>query len=231
MAAALSPRVKGVRYFRGPGSLGIVAARDNQSDTVMFEQVFVGLDYDFDLPFVPRTIIDAGANAGYASLYFAARFPQARILAIEPDMENFEMLTQNTAAFPQIIRERAGVWGSPGALQVADPTAPKCMISLEAARDSATDGIPALTVPEAMSRLGADTLDLLKIDIEGAELEVFTAGATAWLPRVRALMIELHDLRQPGCARAFYRALANIDFIQFQRGDVLLIINREFGVP
>ncbi len=226
MASASLASSGGVRTLIGPGTLGAVRARNNQSDTVMFEQVFVNEDYGFDLPFSPRTIIDAGANAGYASLYFANRFPEACILAIEPDHQNFELLRQNVAAFPQINPVRAGLWGFGGALRVVDPAASKCMITLAAANELGDDTLPALTVSEAISRLGAETVDLLKIDIEGAEIEVFNHAAPQWLRRVRALMIELHDGRRPGCARALYRALDGMEFLQFQRGDVLLILNQ-----
>lgn len=45
-------------------------------------------------------IIDAGANIGLTSVYLANRFPNARILALEVDQQNFELLAENARPYP-----------------------------------------------------------------------------------------------------------------------------------
>src|SRR5690349_22538922 len=60
--------------------------RNHTSDVQAFEQIFLAEDYNFALTNVsPRLIVDAGANVGYASIYFANKFPNATILAVEPE--------------------------------------------------------------------------------------------------------------------------------------------------
>jgi hypothetical protein len=62
-------------------------------------------------------------------------------------------------------------------------------------------------MPELVARAGGETVGLVKIDIEGAELDVFSADTT-WLHRVDALAVELHDRYRPGCTAAVETAVA-----------------------
>jgi FkbM family methyltransferase len=220
----------GRRIFYLPGWDRPVIARKNDSDTVIFEQVFVAREYQFEVPFTPNVIVDVGANAGYTTLYLALQFPRARVLAVEPDRENFALLRENVCAIPRVTFLNAGLWWRNGSLRVQNPDALKCILSLEELGPGCIDdaAVPAVTMPSIFDVLKAETIDILKIDIEGGELELFSRGANAWLSRVRSIMIELHDARRPGCAKAFYHALEALDFEQFQRGDVLFIINKNF---
>ena len=64
---------------------------------------------------------------------------------------------------------------------------------------------PGLTVDAILRDAGQNRVDLLKIDIEGAEREVMSSSAN-WIDRVGVLMIELHDDIKPGCSEAFRSA-------------------------
>ncbi len=218
---------RGDRLLTMPGLAGKIRARANDSDLVMFEQVFVERDYGFDLGFEPATIIDAGANAGYATLFFHLRHPAAKIIAVEPDPSTFETLTQNTAGIAQVSTVRGGLWSGRRTLTIANPDAPKCMISLRLADAPGEGAIEGYGVPDLMQMMDIGIIDVLKIDIEGGELEVFTANAAEWLPKVRVLMVELHDRVRPGCAAAFYSAIRGMRFSQWQKGDVIAIINED----
>ena len=215
------------RLFRVPAIAGKIRVRANDSDLVMFEQVFVGRDYDFDLGFQPATIIDAGANVGYASLFFHQRYPDARIIAVEPDSSNFDTLVQNTRGIAQVRAVRGGLWSRRQPLTIADPSAPKCMISLKPAETPGTGDIEGYGVPDLMAMAGAERIDILKIDIEGGELELFSEDTAGWIAKVRVIMIELHDRVRPGCAAAFYAAIRRMRFTQLQKGDIVVIINED----
>lgn len=217
----------GDRLLTVPGLTGKIRVRANDSDLVMFEQVFVGGDYDFDFGFEPATIIDAGANAGYATLFFHRRHPAAKIIAVEPDPTTFETLAQNTAGIAQVRAIRGGLWSGRQALAIANPDAPKCMVSLRPAGAPGDGNIEGYGVADLMRIAGTGIIDVLKMDIEGGELEVFTANAAEWLPKVRVLMVELHDRLRPGCAEAFYAAIRGMHFSQWQKGDVVAIINED----
>ena len=215
------------RLLKVPSVAGKIRVRANDSDLVMFEQIFVAGDYDFDLGFQPATIVDAGANVGYATLFFHRRYPDARIIAVEPEPSNFETLVQNTRGIAGVRAVRGGLWSRRQPLSIADPGAPKCMISLKPAETPGAGDIEGFGVPDLMAMIGTETIDVLKIDIEGGELDLFTEDAAAWIGKVRVFMIELHDRMRPGCAAAFYAALRGIRFTQIQKGDIVTIINED----
>jgi FkbM family methyltransferase len=187
-----------------------------------FEGVLGGA-YAVDLPTAPQLIFDLGANVGYSSVYFALRWPGARVLAVEPEPSNVAMLRRNVAAFPQIDVIEAGVWPHPGWLALEDVGKGYWGMRVRATGDPA--GVPAVTIPELMERAGTDWVDFVKIDIEGSEHELFS-DETEWLCAVGALMLELHDRYRPGCRDAVERAIAGsgVSFrAQYQGGDVLFV--------
>ena len=87
--------------------------------------------------------------------------------------------------------------------------------------------VAATTIPEILRQSSADKIDLLKLDIEGAELELFSCGSDVWLGHVRLLVLELHDRFRPGCAQALYTAANGRPFTQEIRGETLFIRFRE----
>ncbi|MCI3132413.1 FkbM family methyltransferase [Phenylobacterium aquaticum] len=150
-------------------------------------------------------ILDAGANIGASVLFFAWRYPAARIIAIEPEASNFELLVRNCAGRDQITCLQAALASSDGELQLFDPGR-----STDAFRTLGEDepgehgrslgAIPAYGVETLMARFAAGAAPLLaKIDIEGAERDVFSAH-TAWVEAFPAIAIELHDWMLPGKA-------------------------------
>ena len=65
--------------------------------------------------------------------------------------------------------------------------------------------VTAMTVDKVMLDYGLEKIDILKIDIEGAEREVFR-DPTLWIDKVDALIVELHERMKPGCNRSFYKS-------------------------
>jgi FkbM family methyltransferase len=135
-----------------------------------------------------RVILDCGANIGITSIYLAARYPLAQIYSIEPDLENFNLLRANTQAEPRITAIHAASVGRPRQTVwlTTNMEAWRNKISLEG--DGAS--VPAITIEEICEQYGISQIDLLKMDIEGAEAEVLPNGS--FLNRVRFLIAELH---------------------------------------
>jgi len=198
-------------------------ARAGTSDVETFEEVFLMRQYDLPIAgFEPLHILDLGANIGYASVYFAARWPQARILAVEPATSNLGLLDQNTRAWDHITCLQAAVWSHPSWVQVTNPKAAPNAFRVSESNDPRKENIPAYTISQLIERQGCKHLDLLKMDVEGAEAEIFQNGAE-WLDQVKVLIIELHDRIVPGCAQALYRALQGYRFQQEIMGGNLVI--------
>jgi FkbM family methyltransferase len=222
-AAQLNRREGGVVAVRLPGLRHPIWGRAGTSDLETFDEIFVAREYELPCAnFEPEHILDLGANVGYTSVTFAARWPRAHILAVEPDARNFRLLERNAEAWVRIATLRAAVWPHPALVQVANPQDAANAYRMSESETPSEEGIPAFTVDQLIDRQGCDRLDLLKIDIEGAEAELFR-NETEWLDRVGVLVVELHDRIVPGCSEALYGALRGRRFRQDIAGQNLVI--------
>jgi FkbM family methyltransferase len=197
-----------------------VRLRFGTADITVFEQVFQERQYAVDLPRNPRLILDAGAHIGLASAYFAVSFPSATVLAIEPHPANFGLLERNTADFANVTAIRGALSDAPGTVEIANPESATWGYRVRPrGENSAAETIRAYTVPELLELAGEDHADLLKIDIEGEEGNVFR-GAASWIDSVGAIVAELHDDIDPGATKAFDHAVAGFGH-RWATGDVV----------
>jgi FkbM family methyltransferase len=188
---------------------------------VMQEYALVG---DLDSP---AFIIDAGANIGIASLYFLHQYPNARIVAIEPHPANFELLRKNLTPYAQRVTLLQGaVWKTRGRLQL-DFRGEDWRTEVHAAEKGQEGSVEAFTLPE-IAAYGDGRVDLLKMDIEGSETEVFGPEAQEWLPSVKNIAIELHG---PQCSDRFFGALTGYQFDRRQHHKDNVIICRNLRAP
>jgi FkbM family methyltransferase len=204
--------------------------RTQTSDRQVFGQVFIEDAYGPVALSSPRTIFDLGANVGYASAYFLTKYPDARVLALEPDPRNFEICQRNLALFGENARvlplavwpERSklvldyGVFrdGREWSTQVRKPFAGE---DLTPQRE-----VEAYDIPALLETCGTTEVDLVKIDIERSEAQLFSRNTAAWLPFVRNLCIELHD---DECKRVFFGALHDYSYELTYAGDLTFCNN------
>jgi FkbM family methyltransferase len=208
----------GLKYFIAPwlrrafslrvGKEARILVRGRSVDLAVFREVYLRGSYDVRCK-TPKTILDAGANIGTASVFFAIRFPQAKIVAVEPEKSNLEMLRQNTAPYPNISVIEGAVWSERTKLRLKNPSAIKVSIRVE---ESLLSGdVEAYSIEDLAKLAGISSFDLLKIDIEGAEREVFDR-AGPWLEKAGGMFVELHDRYAPGAGRAVMSRLVKRPF-------------------
>jgi FkbM family methyltransferase len=159
--------------------------RPATTDLWTYDDVFCRQIYRAAIAQPIRTILDVGANIGLVSLYVHGHWPEASIVAVEPDAENLTLLEYNLAPLHALII-RGSLWqhDHPVTFAPATPTT---------GHITTGDGItvPGYTMASLVARSGFSTIDLLKIDCEGGERYLF-AGDQAWLSRVRSILIEFH---------------------------------------
>jgi FkbM family methyltransferase len=199
-----------------------VCIRPKSTDIQCLKKVFIEDEYSLPFDLHPDVIVDAGANIGMATLQFAKRFPDAIVIAIEPELNNFEMLRRNCSGLHNVILIRGALWPENCQLEIEDPAAEAWTFRVSA-RSNGGPAVEAITIRDILSRISLSRIDLLKVDIEGAELPLFSRGAHEWIGAVRAIAIELHDRFRPGCAQALYSALAKQRFVQEVRGENIFI--------
>lgn len=208
---------------RPPGYPHPLFLRTRTTDIPTYKKIFVDGEYDLDLAQPPRTIVDCGAHIGMASVYFAQRFPAARIVAIEPEPRNFALLARNVKTYPNITPIRAALWNDDTELDLVDPHHGTWAFRTEALKSNAAWGslgrTPALTLDRIMAAYTIDFIDILKIDIEGAEKEVFE-NAASWIDKVGVIAIEIHNWR-PGAPEAVDAAAGGFELRERQGENTL----------
>lgn len=185
---------------------GSVWVRPGTSDTAIFDQVALHPYMPLDQEDPPAVIMDLGANIGLSTRFFKNAYPKARIIAVEPDVDNFAMLTRNTAGIADVQCVMAGIWPEDGRIALQQDGLGSSGFRTQAATAGSGD-IEALTINTLMARFGIERISLLKIDIEGAEKDLFSAPDLSWMERVDRIAIELHDHIRPGAAQVFFEAL------------------------
>ena len=196
-----------------------VHLRVRTSDVSVYKGVILGGEYDVTLPFNPATIVDAGANCGMATLFFATKYPRARIVAIEPDPSNYSALVRNTSTYLNVVTIQAALWNRNCDLALASSS--RFDKSAFRVSDTGTK-VNGMTIRSLMQATGIHAIDLLKMDIEGAEAELF--DNPDWLPYVKAMAIEFHEHLRPRC-KAKADAICS-DFRSWQRGETIFYIRR-----
>jgi len=209
-----------------PGLKQPVHFRGIVSDTEIFRQIFIEKQYDIDVNFEPASIVDLGANVGYASVYFANRFPAARIFALEPESMNYTIAIKNLASYKNVRLEKGAVWHTAGNINLVDKGHGEAAYMVETGEGN--DMVRAYTIPEIMSIMQFNQIDIIKIDIEGAEKEIFENGSDQWIPQSRIIIVETHDRYKRGTSKAVFQAISKYDFSLELKGENLIFYNNQF---
>jgi FkbM family methyltransferase len=201
-------------------------ARQSTSDLEVFEQIFVHKEYSSLDDMKPKVIVDCGAYVGYSTVYFLNKFPASRVVAIEADGDNFLVCKLNLSPYEhRVTLLHSAIWSRSGGVVVVRgkyrdgrewANQVRECISGEIADVKAVDFL------SLMDNAGLNEVDLLKIDIEGAERIVFTGDCEPWLDRVRNIVIELHDSE---CRSVFFAALSQYDYELSRSGELTICKN------
>jgi FkbM family methyltransferase len=207
---------------RPSGIQNPVHLRIRTTDTSTYAEILLRGEYALDLPFSPKTIVDGGANIGMASIYFTHRYPEAKVIAIEPEASNFAVLARNVRHYPSIIPVHAALWSQDGQISVSEPDPATGAHGNWGfvTREGPGVQVRAVTMRTLMRETGIPTIDLAKIDVEGAEQELFEDPG--WVVGLGCLMIELHDRFRPGCTEAVESAMHG--FARSQRGETTFYV-------
>src|SRR5262249_16014939 len=147
-----------------------------------------------------------GANCGVTTVFYANRYPEATIVAVEPETSNYVALVRNTRSYPNVVPIQAALWKEDGQVELF--SGDKGFSGWPRMKEWGKwgfhvrkgSGCRALTLATLMREVGIKTVDIMKVDVEGAEREIFSG--CDWMDSVKLLSIELHDRSFPGCSQA-----------------------------
>jgi FkbM family methyltransferase len=184
-------------------------------DLYGFADVFGRFDYDFAAIRWERAraVIDAGANAGAFSLWVCERSPEARITAVEPGARTFQILVDNLVRWRHADRvraRRAALAGAGGRRAFARTrfSGADHLVSPHDAKARGVEMVEAITLRDLLTEFES-RVDIVKLDIEGAEHEVFASCDPDDLRRVDVILLEVHP---PGDGGRIGRALTIAGF-------------------
>jgi FkbM family methyltransferase len=169
----------------------VIRARRGSSDLRVVLQVYAKGEIDPPVPVEAARILDAGSNVGITVGAFMDRFPDARILALEPDPENIAAFRENITD-DRVLLVEAGLWDADGTLNIANPESASWARQVEASTEAHPGTIAAHTLDTLAARAGVDRFDILKIDIEGAETRIFVDTFRHHFEDARMVFVEAH---------------------------------------
>ncbi len=196
--------------------------RKNSTDKETFVEIFQDNLYGILLPFHVGRIIDAGANTGIASIFFKVKYRHAKIAAIEIEESNVAMIRKNLANPDFTIYHRA-LYNKTAFFKIENPYHANNSFVVKEVPEGSPYDVKSITIDEIIEEQKWEMVDILKIDIEGAEKALFESGYQTWLPKTRVVMIETHDRMVPGCAYAVIKAMKEFDFTLYTAVEGTLI--------
>lgn len=207
---------------------------NGSSDFAVFKQVLINEEYKsvkeffIDNKITCKTIIDGGANIGLTTIYFASIFRDCKIVAVEPVIENFESLQKHVE-----LNLLSNVKLLNNALHNIDDVSFKISSNFRGGMDWAkqteftldSTDLKSITIETIRKNQEWDTIDLLKIDIEGAERFLFAdMPAATFLKNVKVIALEIHDEYE--LREKIYAIFNDLEFVIFNVGETTIALNR-----
>lgn len=203
----------GLTLAHGPGDEPLYTFRE------IFEKPFY-FGPDFYKPSASDVVIDIGANIGFFTLYLNQRAPGINVHCFEPAELTFERLRVNVQLNGLESRTRLhqyAVSGRNGSAYLAHHAHSVERSLLRESGDAAVaEQVETLTLARALEVCGVDRVDLLKIDIEGAEVELVLDSKPDTWRQVERVVLEFHGMLRPGCRQILIDALRERGFRAFR---------------
>jgi FkbM family methyltransferase len=183
--------------FHFPGTAHPVYLRPGGTDAGIAEAALIRQYHACLRPKFPVSlIIDAGAYAGYTSVFFANRYPGAEIVALEPDAENYSLAKMNLSPYHQRVKLfNAAVWYKSGPIRVVPAERSDSTRVAENIDDM--EGYPCVgfDMMTLLKQSGQQRISIFKCDIEGAEEFIFNEDADLWIDNTDSIFMEIHGVR------------------------------------
>lgn len=197
-----SAKISAAHYTELPSKPHSLKIRNRSSDIDVVVQHFGRRELlDIDYPKKVRTILDLGANIGVSALALRSIFPDAEIIAVEMNTENFNLLKENCSHDPLIKLENAAIWSEDGAVCQVDVGDGEWALRVGDHPGKNLGEVPSFTFATILRKNKIDRIDVCKMDIEGAEVDVLMASWREIFSKTKVLILEIHHWI-PNCAES-----------------------------
>lgn len=142
------------------------------------------------------TILDLGANIGIETIKFKKLYPNAKIISLEPEINNFLILKSNTEKYDNIFIENYAVSNKEMDTFIvnrADPSASNFHECFHISDQTSDKKVKTTTIEKLIEKYDLKRINILKSDIEGYEKYLFDDSCQTWLPLVDIIIFECPD--------------------------------------
>lgn len=202
------PIIKGIqdwdkvfRLFIRPGDSQVLHLRSGEAfrvnhylDALTIKEVFLGNEYPLDVK-TPDVIIDIGANIGTFSVYAAKKFPNAKIYAFEPGRKTYSALVENLQinGIKNVTPIQSAVADKRGKLKFFESSASGLSSLYASRKGSAEYEVPTLSLDDVFTENAITHCDLMKMDCEGAEYDIFFNTSKKTMDKISSISLEYHE--------------------------------------
>lgn len=223
-----------LRLSENPG-IEVYARKYPSSDLITLLEVWGKHEYQTSVKMLKSMkiqiplILDVGGNVGYSTVYFKYYFPEAKIICIEPDQLNNQQILKNVELnnLNDISLVEGALWRKRSKMELRSDYRQGTSASFYVV-ESDKGTVEGYGINDIFSIQNWNHIDLLKMDIEGAEKYLFEDEkiSSAILSKTRVVAIEIHD--EKADRQKIYRALSSNGFKFYTRGETTFGINENF---
>lgn len=210
--------------------------RKPSSDLSVFHQVFAYREYltvaqAYGQHFSTShalNIIDGGSNIGLTAVFFSDYFQKPNIVCVEPEPHNFAALSYNldSPQYGKIDKVQGAIWSSVTRIKIVSDFRDQSDWAFRVEETTDADAIEAFTIDHLAEKNHFKVIDILKIDIEGSEKQLFGTGSdVSFLDKTKCIAIEIHD--EFDCRQQIYDVLDQHGFSRFNHGELTIGINHK----
>jgi len=175
-----------------------------------------------------KTIIDVGANIGIVTKRFRKLFPNSKIISVEPDVSNYKILEFNTKDDDNISILNKAVWNRKTFLEIKNNFSynSQTFYVTEKKQEQIINKIESLSIEDIFSEKKLNSVDIIKIDAEGAEFKIFDDSCDKWISSVKVIIVECPDKEGPLTTMNIFKAFErnNLKFNTYINGENLVFI-------
>ncbi len=223
------PKLKCVKhiYWFIKGCKYPICIRLHSSDLHVYSQVFWHKEYSCldDIPNA-ELIIDCGGYTGLSSVWFLNRFRNAHIITIEPDPGNFSICSKNLKPYrKRVTLINSAIWPYKTGLVISRGRygdGREWTTQVRERIGEEESNIQGIDIYALIKKSMFEKIDILKIDIERSEIELFSHDYEKWLDKVKNIAIELHGEE---CSDIFFKALSGYDYDLSKSGELTVCKN------
>lgn len=190
------------------------------TDMDLYDEVMLSDELNLNIDTDPDIILDCGAHIGLVSINFAVKYPNSLIYAIEAEETNYAILKKNSLIYTNIFPIHRAIWKNNSYLEIEKKEKNNWEYYVKEVNFHTVN--QGISIDNFLNTYNLTHIDIMKMDVEGAELEVFNHSDN-WIEKINMIIIETHDRFKPGCKESVERATRKFFPKKYHSGEKLIL--------